>query len=279
MKKCIITGSNGYLGSFLVSKFKKLGWDVLELSSSNKVDQIKFKLHQIDNIDKEIFRNCNLLINTSYDFAINEKNFNKNQNVLGSIKLFQIAKSMNVEKILNISTISAFKNSKSLYGSVKFEIEERSREFEVINLRPGLFFGSNSKIIKKIEDICRIFPIVPMIGNGDFKLHLTNYNDLFEFILEIYDDNKIDYSKILYPCTNEYITFKELVKIISKNKKVLPFPLFIIFFILKVFSILRFRLPLDLDNLKGLIYYNDEIDFSLNDKYKTRFRSIDNIDI
>ena len=80
MKKCIITGSNGYLGSFLVSKFKKLGWDVLELSSSNKVDQIKFKLHQIDNIDKEIFRNCNLLINTSYDFAINESKrswFNK----------------------------------------------------------------------------------------------------------------------------------------------------------------------------------------------------------
>ena len=42
-KKCIITGSNGYLGSYLVSKFKNLGWEVLELSSSNNNNQIQFK--------------------------------------------------------------------------------------------------------------------------------------------------------------------------------------------------------------------------------------------
>ena len=275
MKKCIITGSNGYLGLFLVSEFKKLGWEVLELSSTYRNNQIEFQLNNLNNINKEIFRDCNLLIHTSYDFAINEKNFDKNHNVLGSIKLFEMAKSMNVEKIINISTISAFKNSKSLYGCIKFEIEERSRKFNVINLRPGLFFGKNSKIIKKIENICRIFPIIPMLGNGDFKLHLTNYHDLFQFILEIYEDKNIDSSKILYPCTYEHITFKELVMIISKNKKVLPLPLFLIFFVLKIFSTLRLKLPLDLDNLKGLVYYNDEIDFRWNKKYKTKFRSID----
>lgn len=274
MKKCIITGSNGYLGLFLVSEFKKLGWKVLEFSSSHQNNQIKFQLNNLDNINKEIFKDCNLLIHTSYDYSINEKDFNKNHNVLGSIRLFEIAKSINVEKIINISTISAFKNSKSLYGRVKFEIEQRSRKFNVINLRPGLFFGKNSKIIKKIENICRIFPIIPMLGSGNFKLHLTNYHDLLQFILEIYEDKKIDSLKILYPCTEEYITFKELVKIISKNKRVLSFPLFLIIFILKIFSILRIKLPLDLDNLKGLIYYNDEIDFDFNKKYKTKFKSL-----
>ena len=52
MKKCIITGSNGYLGSYLVSKFKNLGWDVIELSSTNNDNQIQFKLNEIDNIEK-----------------------------------------------------------------------------------------------------------------------------------------------------------------------------------------------------------------------------------
>ena len=76
-KKCIITGSNGYLGSYLVSKFKNLGWEVLELSSSNNNNQIQFKYNEIDYIKKEIFENCNLLVHTSYDFKIKEKNWIK----------------------------------------------------------------------------------------------------------------------------------------------------------------------------------------------------------
>ena len=77
MKKCIITGSNGYLGSYLVSKFKNLGWDVIELSSTNNDNQIQFKLTEKDDIEKEIFKDCNLLIHTSYDFKIKEKNWIK----------------------------------------------------------------------------------------------------------------------------------------------------------------------------------------------------------
>ena len=68
--RILITGSNGYLGSYLVSKFKNLGWDVIELSSTNNDNQIQFKLNEIDNIEKEIFKDCNLLIHTSYDFKI-----------------------------------------------------------------------------------------------------------------------------------------------------------------------------------------------------------------
>ncbi len=274
MKKCIITGSNGYLGSYLVSKFKNLGWDVIELSSTNNHNQIQFKLNEIDNIEKEIFKDCNLLIHTSYDFKIKEKKFDKNLNITGSLKLFEKAREMKVEKIVNISTISAFRNSKSIYGRTKFKIEEDSKKYNVINLRPGLFFGSNSKIIKKIEQICNIFPIIPMIGKGNFNLHLTNYDDLFDFILEIYRDDRIDYSKILYPCTIEPITFKNLIKIISNNKNILPVPLFFIIPILKIFDLIKINLPLDLDNLHGLINYSDEINFQQTKKYKTNFRNL-----
>tara|TARA_B100000003_G_scaffold56313_1_gene49819 strand:- start:615 stop:1442 length:828 start_codon:yes stop_codon:yes gene_type:complete len=273
-KKCIITGSNGYLGSHLVSKFKNLGWEVLELSSSNSNNQIQFKLNEIDHIKKEIFENCNLLVHTSYDFKIKEKKLDKNLNITGSLKLFEKARDMNVEKIINISTISAFKNSKSIYGRTKFRIEEDSKIYNVINLRPGLFFGSNSKIIKKIEKICNIFPIVPMIGKGNFNLHLTNYDDLFNFILEVYNDDRVDYSKILYPCTRDSITFKNLIKIISNNKAILPVPLFFIVPILKIFDVLKINLPLDLDNLYGLINYSDEINFQQTKKYKTNFRNL-----
>ncbi len=273
MKNCIITGSNGYLGSLLVKKFKDLDWNVYEFSSSKKENQVEFKLSEVNLINEKYFENCNLLIHTSYDFSTNS-NLKNNPNIDGSIKLFEKAHNMGVEKIINISTISSFKNSKSFYGKTKYEIEEKSKKFNVINLRPGLFYGSSSKIIRKIENICNTFPIIPMIGDGSFRLHLTNYDDLFKFILEIYEDKNLNFSKILYPCTHETISFKKLIKIISQNKKTFPVPLYLIFFTLKILGILKIKLPLDLDNLKGLIYYSDEINFDDTKKYKTKFRSL-----
>ena len=275
-KKCIITGANGYLGSFLTTQFKNQGWQVIELSSSKKNTQKEFQLNKSNNLQEVDFKDCNLLIHTSYDFSFKKHNSNNNPNIEGSIKLFEIANRMNVEKIINISTISSFKNSKSIYGKTKFQIEEKSRKYNVINLRPGLFFGSNSKIIKKIENICKIFPIIPMIGKGNFKLHLTNYDDLFQFILEIYSEKNLDFSKILYPCSIEAITFKELIKFISPSKKTIYIPLYFITIILKLFDLLRISLPLDYDNLNGLIHYNDEIDFDYTRNFKTKFRNFEN---
>ena len=275
-KKCIITGANGYLGSFLTTQFKNQGWQVIELSSSKKNTQKEFQLNKSNNLQEVDFKDCNLLIHTSYDFSFKKHNSNNNPNIEGSIKLFEIANRMNVEKIINISTISSFKNSKSIYGKTKFQIEEKSRKYNVINLRPGLFFGFNSKIIKKIENICKIFPIIPMIGKGNFKLHLTNYDDLFQFILEIYSEKNLDFSKILYPCSIEAITFKELIKFISPSKKTIYIPLYFITIILKLFDLLRISLPLDYDNLNGLIHYNDEIDFDYTINFKTKFRNFEN---
>jgi len=275
-KKCIITGANGYLGSFLTTQFKNQGWQVIELSSSKKNTQKEFQLNKSNNLQEVDFKDCNLLIHTSYDFSFKKHNSNNNPNIEGSIKLFEIANRMNVEKIINISTISSFKNSKSRYGKTKFQIEEKSQKYNVINLRPGLFFGSNSKIIKKIENICKIFPIIPMIGKGNFKLHLTNYDDLFQFILEIYSEKNLDFSKILYPCSIEAVTFKELIKLISPSKKTIYTPLYFITIILKLFDLLRIKLPLDYDNLNGLVHYNDEINFDYTRNFKTKFRNFEN---
>ena len=68
--------------------------------------------------------------------------------------------------------------------------------------------------------------------------------------------NRVDYSKILYPCTSEFVF------------------LFYTIFIFYNSYTLYINLPLDLDNLYGLINYSDEINFHQTKKYKTNFKNL-----
>ena len=129
-------------------------------------------------------------------------------------------------------------------------------------------------MIDKLENICKKLPLIPIIGNGNFKLHLSHYEDLFNFIIKIYEDEFVDTTKIFYSCTKESITFKNLIKRISGNKITIPIPKIIIITILKLFDTIGIKFALDIDNLYGLILYSDEINFESSQKYEINFRSL-----
>jgi nucleoside-diphosphate-sugar epimerase len=271
---CIITGSNGYLGKQLKLYFEKIDWNVIEFSSSNKENQVEFNLRNLEKLDSNKFENCKLLIHSSYDFSV--KNFQESYkvNVEGSEKLFKLASKMKVQKIIHISSTSSFNKAKSIYGRTKFNIEQIGLKYNVINLRPGILFGDKSRMIDKLENICKKLPLIPIIGNGNFKLHLSHYEDLFNFIIKIYEDEFVDTTKIFYSCTKESITFKNLIKRISGNKITIPIPKIIIITILKLFDTIGIKFALDIDNLYGLILYSDEINFESSQKYEINFRSL-----
>ena len=87
-----------------------------------------------------------MLIHCAYDFKLTNWKDIFYTNVVGSFKLFKLASEYRVKKIINISTMSAFKNAKSKYGKAKYLIEQKSKHYNVINIRCGLFNDKNSKI-------------------------------------------------------------------------------------------------------------------------------------
>ena len=89
-----------------------------------------------------------MLIHCAYDFKLTRWEDIFNTNVIGSFELFKIANKYKVKKIINISTLSAFENAKSKYGKAKYLIEQKSKHYNVINIRCGLFNDKNSKIFR-----------------------------------------------------------------------------------------------------------------------------------
>ena len=161
-KKIVITGSNGYLGSFLVKKLKNLGCTVIEIDiqKKNKVNYYNCNLTS----EKEVKNTLNLIIkkHTKIDVLINnaafspfehftlrkEVNFDKtiNVNLKGPfflIKNLALLKNANHKlKIINISSIYGLispnksiydKNTKrhnsEVYGASKAGLLQMSRYF------------------------------------------------------------------------------------------------------------------------------------------------------
>ncbi len=257
-KVCIITGANGAVGTELANFFMKKNWEVICLSRSKHKNHKYFDLKNPSKSINYIKNRADLLIHCAYDFKSTNLNLNKNLNILGSKKLFLIAKNKKIKKIINISTLSAVSEAKSNYVKIKYEIEKIAKKYTVINLRLGLFKSKKSKLYSKIKKIAKYSYIVPLIGDGNYKLHITTVKYLTEFLLKIDSLNQIN--KIFLVCEKKNTTLKKLL--INRNLKYqffLNINLKIILFFFKILEIMNINIGFTKDNLLGLINYNNKL--------------------
>lgn len=129
MKKILITGGGGFIGSHLAKKLASLGYDVTIVDGLNYdnsdikkerlekfLDYKKFKFYNTELSDTkeltEIFRNnkfdviCHLAAKTNLEF--NTELYNR-MNILGTISIFELAKNFSVPKVV-------FASSSMVYG-------------------------------------------------------------------------------------------------------------------------------------------------------------------
>jgi nucleoside-diphosphate-sugar epimerase len=257
-KTCIITGATGVIGAELSNFFLKKNWEVISLSKQKISKYKNFNLNNPFRSISYIKNNADLLIHCAYDFSSTSLNSSQNINIKGSKNLFIIAKKKGVKKIINISTLSAFNRAKSKYGKIKYKIEKIAEKHNVINLRLGLVVSKKAKLFNKIKKFKKYGFIVPLVGDGNFKLHLTKITTLNNFLMTILRKKKL--KKIYFVCEKNHTTLKKLL--INKNFKFQIFfkiNLNIVFFILKTLNFLKINVGFTEDNLIGLVNYNHKI--------------------
>ena len=176
-----------------------------------------------------------------------------------------------IKKIINISSVSAFKDATSNYGMAKFKIEKIAEKFDVINLKCGLIVSKKAKLYSKIYFFSKKLRLFPLIEKGDQKLHLLYLSDLANFIYKITPIRKKIKNKTFYVCNPNYIYFKDLIMKIDNKKIFINIPKFFIKNSLKLFSLLNIKLGFDYDNYLGLINYNKKINIK-NHPFKFSFK-------
>lgn len=178
-KICAVTGANGFVGGCLKRRLQREGWRVVSWTRQPKqgTDDVAFQLGQ--EIDPGRFQGARALVHCAYDFGPLRPADIFAVNVSGSQRLLQAARQAGVERIVVISSLSAFAGCRSLYGKAKLQIESVALSAGAFVIRPGLVYGNDSggmfgRLVRQV----RSSRLLPVLRGGNQAQYLVHEEDL-----------------------------------------------------------------------------------------------------
>ncbi|MGC8742809.1 MAG: SDR family oxidoreductase [Verrucomicrobiia bacterium] len=216
----IVTGAFGYSGMRIAKILIERGLNVRTLTNSvNKPnpfgDKIQVFPYNFDNFEAlvESLKGCAVLYNT-YWVRFNYKTFTHQMATQNTLKLFEAAKKAGVKRIVHISITNPSLNSPIEYFRCKAQIEKALIEsgLSYAILRPAILFGHNDILINNIAWTLRHLPVVPVFGNGEYKLQPIYVDDLARLAVEVAGENE---NRIVNAIGPETFTYRELIKTIG----------------------------------------------------------------
>ena len=221
MKKFLITGSNGYLGSSFISKYKnKYLFEKFSLLTQ-KLEDINF-----DNVD--IVLNCAALVHQKVEHSYEKYH---EINVEYPVKLAKLAKQNGVKQFVFISTIAIYGEDKEKidenttyepitpYGKSKLEAEKELLElnddnFVVSIIRPPMIYGKNAPgNIDSLVKLVKKLPVIPL-GKIDNKRSFISIQNLCYIIDEIITQKQ---NGVFLASDDEPLSTSKLIELIAKN--------------------------------------------------------------
>ena len=274
-----VTGTGGYLGSYLCPYLRERGFRVIELSSSKeRGDQvIPFRLGE--SVSPDELKGIDVLIHAAHDFRPLEWREIHRVNVEGSRMLFAAASEAGVKSILFISTMAAFEGCKSLYGKAKLLIENEASARGGVSVRPGLMWGGGpGGLVGSLSELVTRANRVPVFGGGKQVLYLNHRADLSEFVAR-FARGEIDAGGTFTLACDVPWTFREILQGVAvANGRYVAFhslPWKPVYWLLKALEKAGRRPGFRSDSLLSLMNQDPKPDFSTYRRLELGFRNFD----
>ena len=175
-----LSGSTGFIGSSLSGQFRALGHTVVPLARSAPRGEkywIPFSLG--DTVDASSLTGFDVLVHAAYDFRVITPVECSNVNVEGSIRLFDAARRGGVEKLVFVSSLSAFEGCRSQYGRFKLAVEQFVKKIGGYSIRLGFVCDDSGRGLSgRLRAAAARFPLIPVPGDGSQKLYPLAAADL-----------------------------------------------------------------------------------------------------
>jgi uncharacterized protein YbjT (DUF2867 family) len=282
-KNCLIFGGSGQIGRYLIRKLTKNNYKVTvvtrNLHQKGFVIKTQANAGYIDIVEANIFDEkkirklfaktdiCINLIGILYESG--KANTFKNIHSIFPSILAKLCKEYKVQQFIHLSALGINDAVDSVYAKSKLEGEANiQKNFALATiLRPSVVYSVDDNFTTNFMTILSRLPAFPLYYNGNTKFTPIHCSDLTDVIFHIVFKNI--HSKIIECIGPETISLKgilkKLLKLINKNRILIPFPLFVAKITANLFQL--FPKPLlTADQLKLLKYDNIP-----SKKYQTNF--------
>jgi nucleoside-diphosphate-sugar epimerase len=271
-----VTGAGGYLGKSLCRYLKDRGAAVFQLTSKPgrtdpAIPQAQFTFQ--GGVVKDFFTDnkINSLVHAAYDFTPRTRAAIWECNVKGSINLFAQAHAAHVERIIFISSMSAYDGCRSLYGQAKLEIEKALREMSGgCSIRPGLIYStpiaeSGGMVGSILQSLQR--GVIPLIGKGDQKLYLSHENDLAGLIEGLLQNSLAMGDTPIISANPRPYALREIIQLLeqttnAKSARLVPVPWRLAWAGVRSLEAAGVNTKFRSDSILSLVHQNPKPDFS-----------------
>ena len=264
---CLVTGVSGYLGSCVSRALEQSGWNVRPLTRNPKPGSSAVRFQLGEEISPGSLTGAQALVHCAYDFKQVAWRDIHTVNVSGSEKLLRAAREAKIERLIYISSISAYEGCRSLYGKAKLETEKIARSLGAISIRPGLIWSESpgamfGRLIRQVENA----RVLPLFGGGSQIQYMVHEQDLSKIICSLAAGALKSPSEVLTVANEQPWTFRQLLEEIARAKQkhisFLPVPWRLLWAALKCAELLHVPLNFKSDSLVSLMYQNPSPRFS-----------------
>jgi nucleoside-diphosphate-sugar epimerase len=255
-----VTGASGYLGSRICETLESKGWQVIRLTRSpgkSHGQVLSYNLATpITAQVQEALRSSDALIHAAYDLSLTSSADIWQVNVDGTRRLLKATKEAGVDRIIVLSSMSAFAGTSQLYGKAKLDIEAITIEFYGCAIRPGLVYseraGGMAGAMRKLTSL----PIVPVIASGT-GVYTILEDDLMKVIALLASVATVEPGTISVAHPSR-VTLVDLMRTFAAqgNRKCrfVYIPWQLVYWLLRSGELMRLPLPFRADSLLGLIH-------------------------
>ncbi len=244
VKNCLIFGGSGQIGRHLIRKLTKNNYKVTvvtrNLHQKGYVIKTQANAGYIDIVEANIFDEKKIRkLFTQTDICINligilyesgKGNTFKNIHSIFPSILAKLCKEHKVQQFIHLSALGINDAIDSKYAKSKLEGEINiQKNFPLATiLRPSLVYSVDDNFTTNFMTLLGRLPFFPLYYNGDTKFTPIHCSDLTDTIFHVISKNI--HSKIIECVGPDVISLKailqKLLKLINKNRLLIPFPFF-----------------------------------------------------
>ena len=252
-----VTGSTGFLGKTLVAYLQAAGLEVVEYRrdvdhGKNRGSVRYFDLARVP--DADAFQDLTCLIHVAWDLRETDPHRAWERNVTGSKQLLAAAVAAGIERVIFVSSMSAYFGTKQNYGLMKLAVERTVLETNHVVVRPGLVYGGEpggmAQTLSKLSNL----PVIPIFRGAQlFTLHVDDFAAAIATLVEAEDVP----SSVIGLAHAKPTPFREIMLGMAssggKSKATLVIPWQPVLALLRVLERLNVPLPVRSDSLLGLV--------------------------